>query len=249
MPCIDRAYIHKLNKEIANKDGFTAWIALQEKVIETEFYTWEELCSGLLPLSRSTLLIGGKQSVRMALNQIGVAPPDCPQFHDVLQLYLKRRVEVSCLKELRQQSARWTLKSPFFVKPLKVAKAFPAHVFTRESSLSITSQLDEHFEILISEYLDFISEWRYFVIEGEIRGVSHYAGRWDIFPSETVVKKAVQDFAKHSPVSYAIDFGVTINGESALIEVNDAYSLSSYGLSHSIYLELLMKRWKQIVSI
>ena len=48
---------------------------------------------------------------------------------------------------------------------------------------------------------------------------------------DTIVNQA---FTK-SPKAYILDVGITDNDLNVLIEVNDAYSISSYGLSPVLY--------------
>ena len=59
--------------------------------------------------------------------------------------------------------------------------------------------------------------------------MKHYSGDWSVVPDTTVIKNAIADFTT-CPDSYGIDFGITDNGETVLIEVNDAWTLGCYGL-------------------
>ena len=49
-----------------------------------------------------------------------------------------------------------------------------------------------------------------------------------------------------APKGYAIDFGVTADGKTVLIEVNDGYALGSYGLMEIDYAKLLSARWAEL---
>ena len=46
---------------------------------------------------------------------------------------------------------------------------------------------------------------------------------------------------------YSIDFAVTDKGDTVLIEINDAFGLSSYGLNPIVYCQMLESRWNQII--
>jgi hypothetical protein len=48
------------------------------------------------------------------------------------------------------------------------------------------------------------------------------------------------------PAGYGIDFGVLTDGRTVLVEVNEGYSLSPYGLESTEYAELLEARWLQL---
>jgi hypothetical protein len=51
-----------------------------------------------------------------------------------------------------------------------------------------------------------------------------------------------------SPVAYTLDVAITGMGSTPLIEANDFWSMSSYGLESVIYAEMLHDRYFEIVS-
>ncbi|HJG68240.1 MAG TPA: ATP-grasp domain-containing protein [Staphylococcus ureilyticus] len=48
------------------------------------------------------------------------------------------------------------------------------------------------------------------------------------------------------PAGFSLDFGVTKTGQTLLIEVNEGYSLASYGLYDIRYAKLLAARWAEL---
>lgn len=64
-----------------------------------------------------------------------------------------------------------------------------------------------------------------------------------------VVESAIKDFdqSNQRTDAYGIDFGILENGETALIEWNDAIALGSYGLEKETYTELILTRWNEII--
>ncbi len=58
----------------------------------------------------------------------------------------------------------------------------------------------------------------------------------------------VKEF-ENSPKAYCIDVGVLNTGETALIEVNDAFSVGIYSMSKELYANLLMTRWNELKGI
>ncbi len=92
----------------------------------------------------------------------------------------------------------------------------------------------------------FASEWRCYVCRGQILEMSHYQGDLFTYPDPQVIKMAVADFRSAAPAGYGIDFGVLTDGRTVLVEVNDGYSLGSYGLNAVEYSELLEARWLQL---
>jgi hypothetical protein len=60
-----------------------------------------------------------------------------------------------------------------------------------------------------------------------------------------VVEHCIRDYISQ-PAGYVMDFGVTDKGETVLIEVNDGFSIGSYGLFHIDYAKLLAARWAEL---
>ncbi len=49
------------------------------------------------------------------------------------------------------------------------------------------------------------------------------------------------------PSCYALDVGI-IGSVTALVEINDFYSIGNYGLGPKEYVEMLMLRWSQLTN-
>lgn len=65
-------------------------------------------------------------------------------------------------------------------------------------------------------------------------------------PDFKVIEKAVKDYVS-APVAYAIDFGVTSDMKTLLVECNDAYSLGPYGFDSLMLTKMFISRWKEII--
>lgn len=46
---------------------------------------------------------------------------------------------------------------------------------------------------------------------------------------------------------YAIDFGVLSTGETALVEMNDGFSVGAYGINQEDYTDMVMARWEELL--
>ena len=101
--------------------------------------------------------------------------------------------------------------------------------------------------MLCSEPVDFIAEWRVFVRYGKILDVRPYKGDWKIHYDPSVIGNAIKDYVSVSN-AYGIDFGVTSNGETLLVEVNEGYALGCYGLFPHLYAKLLITRWAELTN-
>lgn len=65
-------------------------------------------------------------------------------------------------------------------------------------------------------------------------------------PDYRVLDACIARYEK-APRGYALDLGVTKEGATLLVEVNDGYSLGSYGLAPVAYANLLSARCSDLV--
>merc|ERR1719428_841161 len=93
--------------------------------------------------------------------------------------------------------------------------------------------------VFCAEVVNIVTEYRVYVVNGEIRACCHYGGGpQDLWIDLAVVEEAVRVLGEHEPDVIAgcgMDFGVlqrTEEGEekhvTCLVEVNDGYSLGVY---------------------
>ena len=59
--------------------------------------------------------------------------------------------------------------------------------------------------------------------------------------------RLIGKFHPIGPAGRAIDLGVTSDGRTLLVEVNDGFALGSYGLDDVTYALLLSARWAELV--
>ena len=105
--------------------------------------------------------------------------------------------------------------------------------------------------------IEWLSEYRMFVHNGEVVGMKHYAGDPFIFPDPVVLEKMVKRAQAMVQSAYALDVGVAhfperpekIRTPTLLVEANDAYALGAYGLSPLVYVNLIESRWHQMMQI
>ena len=99
--------------------------------------------------------------------------------------------------------------------------------------------------VLISEVVDFESEWRTYVVEDKIVGIKNYKGDEFLVPSKEMVLKMISAYTS-APKSYSLDVGI-VKGKTLLVECNDGWALGNYGLDSALYANFLMKRWLQLM--
>ena len=224
-----------------SENQFKAFLGFDERGYEVEPFTFKDLLAGKLNLTPETIVVGSVDAVRKAFQILGVALPDNIDIPECLLEFSGRDIWDSTLGEIRK------LKDPVFIKPKVQHKAFTGHIVGSFKDLIETAPLGDDFPVLVQEIVKFVSEYRTMVLRGEILGVKHYCGDPLLFPCPDVIRSMVEKYKGSCPVAYSIDVGVTPEGGTLLIEVNDSFALGAYGLCRSKYVDMIEARWMEIV--
>jgi hypothetical protein len=189
---------------------------------------------------------GGIGMVRRALDRIGASQPrvDGMPPAECMELY-GRRIWATTMTEVREgyEDNRF-----FFIKPLKIHKAFAGHVTSGNlCDLARTATLDNDFEVMASEVVTFRVEYRLFVHRKRVIGCRFYNGDFRIAPDFVVAEQFLQRY-QAQPIAYSLDLGVTDKGQTLVVEINDAFSLGAYGLGSIPYARMVTDRWEEMVS-
>jgi hypothetical protein len=183
-------------------------------------------------------LVGFVGDVMNALKKMGLPMPAQLDYPEELQYYIGRKIWRSTLGEMRRSTQR------LFIKPVE-EKLFTGFVWKSDMGDQLrVAHLPDETELWVSERVDFVSEYRCFVKDTDLIGVRHYKGDWSRVPERKMVEGAVAAF-KSGPRAYALDFGVTEDGRTLLVEVNDAYALGHYGLPSVPYANMIEARWEE----
>lgn len=232
-----RAFIQtKEDGKIYNDNFFKAFLAFHEMGFETVPFHNNE---GLRKSNLEDIVVGYVGTVRSRLNDFGIVAPEM-DYPDELTEYLGRKVWKSRINTINCNPNLW----PVFVKSVE-DKKFTGVVVRSQHDLMGCGSCYENAECICSEIVNFVAEWRVFVRYGKIIDVRPYKGDWRIHYDHNIIESAVDKFLS-APKGYAIDFGVTDDGRTLLIEVNDGYALGSYGLYYPEYAKLLSARWAEL---
>lgn len=197
---------------------------------------------------------------KVRIKPIDVFAGSIPFVHNALELFGKKIPETNCYPEcLRDMILRDFHKSTLseyavnatetkFIRPVYQGKAFTGRTVSPKQTHLIKAPGDTL--IYVCDVVRFVSEYRFYVCENKLLGWSHY---WadDYIPDLKIVREAVDRISKSEealPHSYAIDFGVLHNGKTALIEMNEGYSIDSYNIDHETYGKVIHARWQELVA-
>ena len=172
---------------------------------------------------REGVVVGGLGVVRARLRTLGIDTSEI-NYPEELRPFLGRRLWKTTIDHVNTEVGSW----PLFVKPVE-GKRFTGCVVASTKDLIGKGYCEEDFPVICREVVDFVSEYRCFVRYGEILDVRHYRGDWSKAPNREVIERAIAAYVS-AQAGYAADFGVTSDGRTLLVEVNDGYSLGPYSL-------------------
>ena len=214
----------------------------------------ESLEQYAVDLRNGALPVGSVEFVREAMHTTGLIEPEWSCYPISLQKYFHRTI---------QRGKRREIVDICFVKPV-TTKLFDGFVLDPDSisapedvhtalQWSTLNALDSETELWIAEPVEFISEWRYYVTNGRLVARARYdqhGCEQAPQPNPSIVADAVLEVWGELGHSFALDMGVLSNGETALVEVNDAWAIGRYGgsITPRAYLEFLQSRWADIAS-
>lgn len=203
-------------------------------------------------LNEGALPVGSVEFVRAAMRLAHITEPANMSYPPQVREYLCRSV---------QTLQAGQVIGHVFVKPVQT-KLFTGFVFDTMKAREQYSEHDQEqydlfmsmspaAQVYTSDPVEWRSEWRYYVAKGCIIGQARYDQGEDDnapVPNIEVVQSCVNDLALDHP--YALDFGVLSSGETALVEVNDAWAIGLYGtaLPAHMYMSFLQERWSHLFS-
>jgi hypothetical protein len=185
-------------------------------------------------------IVGYIGDVWEALQQLQIPKPPPLDYPDDLQYMLGRKITKYCLNDIQTRSG-------IFIKPVR-HKLFTG--FMMSGSFDDTIRLAPYSpdtEVWVSPIVDFISEYRCYILKKEILGVHYYRGDWSKAPDRKTIENAISAW-KSQPVAWTLDVGVISDGRTLLVEVNDGYSIGNYGMKATSYARMIEARWEELVT-
>lgn len=185
-------------------------------------------------VSGETPVFGGIESVHMVLPNYTGLPYYPPELSD----FMFRAVDKRPLGQVR---------SGEFFKPVEEEhKLFSPRVKDESFDCDLLiSKIPAETEVIVTEAVEFASEFRVYVCRGEALNVCFYKGDPLSRPDSAAIKDMVRSCSHYSS-AFGIDVGVTADGETALVEVNDFCCLGNYGLRARDYAHSIAVRWEEV---
>lgn len=222
--------IELLKQGLASKN--IPWTLIPQKKLERN----------QVQLDPSILIAGYVSFVHQALRILKVDIPSTNDYPTCLESYLHRRVWQSTLINVMSGLSDG-LMGAVFIKP-QIEKKFTGKVLYNYDSF-YTNAASRQTKVWCSDPVTWRSEYRVFVLNGQNMGIKHYSGDLDIFPDVNLIQDMI--LKMEGPNAYALDVGVLEDGNTALVEFNDCYSLGSYGLESNLYTDMILARWEELM--
>lgn len=202
---------------------------------------------GRVDSSGSDLVVGSLSFIKAALRQRKIEMPQDNSYPLALVPYLKRNVWAEKLGQALDRAGHGRY---CFTKPSVRTKRFTGVILADANDWRLGG-VPRSEPVWSSDVVSWVTEWRIYVQYGRAVFKAHYGGSKDVEPDGKVIQDMIQAIKNDSlcPKSYALDVGVLDNGSTALVEMNDAFSIGAYdGIDGATYLEFLQSRWNDIVS-
>lgn len=208
--------------------------------VETVPFEWIDDINEIKDLGSTVGIAGYIGDIHRGLEVLGKPIPPNVDYPEELADFLGRKIWKSTLEEVRSSI------HPLFVKPQE-HKAFSGFLWQNDegSRGRIVTQPDDC-PVFIAEPVQFVAEYRSFILHRKIIDCRRYKGDWSIAPNKDIAENAVKIMGKTAPHAYCLDWGITSEGKTILVEMNEGYAFGHYGLHPVSYAHMLSARWNEM---
>lgn len=225
-------------------------------------YGFRELGAELIPyhsideiydnVDREDIVLDYIDQCNMIFQKFGVES-HISDYPESMKPFLGRKIWRDTIDSIASHEEKWS--AGYFVKPVR-DKAFTGKIISSIADLVGCGNSTENYEVLVSEPLDILAEWRGFIIYDELVDLRPYGMYLDRTRQSylyhydgNIVKKMMEAFCEWEdrPAACSMDICYTKEGRTLLVEFNDAYALGSYGLPSIVYAKLISARWAQLL--
>jgi hypothetical protein len=242
------AFVKTTDGKFPNPNFCYAWKGLKEMQYEVTCFEDSDLQdqSFWMRCTRNTPVFAGVVVFDEILNKLGVDYKKIDTYPEVLRPYMNRHVEKTTLGEYRN---KWHKDedniSVMFMKPVK-QKQFNGKLMKSIVDWIGLVKFSDDTQVYVSDPVNFVTEYRIYIKQDRLILGRNYRGDWTKTIDVNVVKDAIKTFSPVAPCAYALDFGLTEDGKTTLVEFNDATSLGNYGLAPVIFADMIVCRWHEI---
>lgn len=139
-----------------------------------------------------------------------------------------------------------------YIKSMENIKDPQNGLYNKASEFAKKAASGVYGEYQFSEEMDFLSEWRCFIYNGELQDLKCYSGDPFKMPTRIQIKNKIDAF-KNPPVAYTMDLAIAKqfndpvatrnNLHIETVEVHDFFACGLYGFSNLRVYPLMLWRW------
>lgn len=222
-------------------DGF------HEMGFEVVYYKTGELSRVKEVFTKEDILLDGIDQVNFVLEKFGKSLPEI-DYPEPLKKYLGRNVWMDKIDNINKNPSLWGC----FVKPLK-GKAFTGKVINSPKDLIGCGSCSENYDVYCSDVVDFVFEVRGLVYYNQLVTLQPYKGNWKHMKDLDVdlIENAFKDYISWDKKlnGCTLDFGVTKDGRTLLIEANSGACFGPYMLNSMTYAKIISACFSQILEV
>jgi len=245
---IRRALVQVRDPRTLSDEAKAATAVLAARGVSVTHFTLKNLRRGRLELGPESLVAGDLDAVPLALKKLGARGPFVESYPSATHPFLARKVWKSTLTDVKQWvEARG---EPLFVKPGERLKRFTGFVYTSRADDYLFQGASHRAPVDCSTVVQFVREFRAYVVGGVVVGVCQYAGESGSPPEPAFVERVLGALREQQQLvaGFALDVGVLADGQPAVVECNDGFGLGLYpGLNAEVYADLLCARWEELM--
>ena len=240
-----------LNMEIPHNINFAnamyGFLEMGAEIIP--YHTIDEIYD---KVEREDIVLDYIDQCNTIFNKFSVTP-HIPDYPDSFNEFLGRKVWKDTINSIAADETKWS--AGYFVKPTR-SKAFTGKIIKSISDLVGCGSCYEDYEVLVSEPLDIMAEWRCFIMYDKLLDVRRYGLLLDsdresyyYHYDSDILKQMVTTFKAwdERPAACSMDICFTKDGRTLIVELNDAYALGCYGLPKIAYAKFISARWSELL--
>lgn len=246
-------YNHEMKMDIPHSHNIAnAMYGFMEMGAQIEKY--QEIRDIYERVRREDIVLDYISQCNTIFSKFGVTPY-VPDYPEALTNFLGRHIWHDSMYRFSCDETKWS--AGYFVKPVK-DKVFTGHTIRSIADLMGCGNHSEDYEVLVSEPLEIMAEWRVFIRYDKILDVRPYGVIMDSSRKSyyyhydpEILDQMLSSFTKwdERPMGCSMDICCTKDGRTLLVEMNDAYALGCYGLNSVLYAKLISARWSQLLSV
>jgi hypothetical protein len=252
-PAFTHAYLQRIGNGPLRREEQLLQSECARRGLPVTFYTLKQIRlkqirRRALPLSHTTFIAGDMDAMHGAMGQLRIEVPPPNDYPESLTEFLHRRVWQTTLAGAEHAVAE---HGPLFVKPAERRKSFTGRICAAPQDFWSLGNTSRRQNVWCAEVVHWQAEFRVYVIQDSIVAIDRYAGDTTVELDLEVVESALAAYRASgtAPSAYGIDFGVLASGATALVEANDGYALGAYAIAAEPYMDLLLRRWSELLMI